>query len=146
MNNIDVITRCQGNSLITWDCDHSLGIVIPSLVFIRDSSDDASFLVDQLYCNTHKERMSLLKSLLEISQGKGIQLKWLRGSGRTQFKRPSSGHFIIKTGDNLVGKMPRTVALFRCIDLRSLDADSDKTYPLVRRNVEPQSGLARVRR
>lgn len=35
----------------------------------------------------------------------------------------------MKTGENLAANTHRTVTLFRFMDLRSLDTDSDKTYP-----------------
>lgn len=50
---------------------------------------------------------------------------------------------IINTVENLEENMQRA-ALFSVMDLRSLETDSDETYPNVRTNAELHSGLVRV--
>ena len=62
----------------------------------------------------------LLKSLLEIiSQGTGAHF----------LNMPFYGHFIRETGESLAASTHRLVALFKFIDLRSLDTDRDNRYP-----------------
>lgn len=50
----------------------------------------------------------------------------------------------MRTGESLAANTNQTVALFRFMDFRSLDTDSDKTRPHVWPNEEPQTGLVGV--